>query len=542
MGTDQARREGRVILAINFNHDGSGVILVDGRIGAYVNTERFSRLKKHPGLREEELDELLAQADVALTDVDHVLLCNLHNMDSPDVPSLHGSDLKDTWFEFWVNQNNTLVEIRGHRIPCTVNPDHHLTHAASAYYTSPAETGVALAIDPIGCRAFLGQGNRLLPLLRNYDAWFNANIGYTSVAAYMFGSGIVGAGKVMGLAPYGVPERADDVEFGDVDTFEQLLALAEKNPKRIVVGDRELNATLAYYIQLGLERQVRAVFRDLSEVCARNGLDRTISYAGGTSLNAIANHKALLASDFERLHQHPACGDDGTSIGAALWYWHHVLGHERTTYAPADLMYSIRQYGPFDVRAALDQHAGQIQVTEVPDVANAAAELICDGAIVGWFDGASEVGPRALGHRSMLADPRDRGMVDRLNSRVKFREAFRPFAPSVLREHAAEWFDIDHSPFMLSAGRVRRSGAPAITHVDGTARIQTVDRADNPAYHRLIEAVHERTGIPLVLNTSLNTKGEPIVETPTDALRTLLSSEMDCLALPGMIVRKRGAA
>lgn len=533
----------RVLLSINFNHDGSGVLLVDGRVAGYVTTERYSRLKKHPGLREEDLDELLDQAGLTLADIDWVLLCNLHNMDSPDVVSLHGSDLKDTWFEFWVNQDRSLVDIRGRRIPATVNPDHHLTHAATAFYTSPFDSAVALAIDPTGCRGFIGRGNRLSPVLHDFDVWFNANIGYTAVARFMFGTGFLGAGKVMALAPYGAPKGA---ECGptrpeeSVGGLADLVELANRDPRPVEVSGRTLNATLAYYIQAGLERQVTCVFRELAAVCARNGLERAICLSGGTSLNVVANQLAFDASEFERMYLHPACGDDGTAIGAALWYWHHVLGRPRQEHPTARQMYSVREYSEAAVRAAVDRHADRLTVEPVADHARRAAELLASGAVLGWYQGASEVGPRALGHRSILADPRGADVQDQINATIKFREFFRPFAPSVLDERSQEWFGIDDSPFMLRAAKVLKPGVPGVTHVDGTARIQTVRRADNPDYYRAIQAFGELTGVPLVLNTSLNVKGEPIVETPQDAVRTLLESKLDYLVLPHLVLSRRG--
>ncbi|MEU0517559.1 carbamoyltransferase C-terminal domain-containing protein [Streptosporangium sp. NPDC006007] len=537
MSTENVRN----ILSVNFNHDGSAVVLSEGRIRGYVNTERFSRVKKHPGLRAADLAELLDQAGLELADLDHVMLCNLHNMDSPDIVRLHGSDLKESWFEFWVNQRNTVVNIDGHRIPCTVNPEHHLIHAATAYFTSPFESSVALAVDPTGCRAFLGRDNKLYPLRRDYDKWFNANIGYCSVSELLFGSSIVGAGKVMGLAPYGRP--AADVEPPDnlVD-FEQLVRFAERAPVHVQADGRSLNATLAYYIQLGLERQMAAVFADLAPICGRNGINLDICLSGGTVLNAIATQLAFAGSDFQRIHFHPACGDDGTAIGAALWHWHHVLGNPRLPHDNAGLMYSVRTYDQRAVERALAAHAGHLVVESVPGYIGRTAELLAGGAVVGWWDGAGEVGPRALGHRSILADPRDPAMRDRLNARVKFREHFRPFAPSVLNERATEWFGLRDSPFMLRAVPVRRPAqVPAINHVDGTARLQTVSRQDNPAFHHLITAFEDRTGVPMVLNTSLNTKGEPIAETPQDAVRTLLTCELDYLALPHTLVSRRGA-
>lgn len=532
-----------VVLAVNFNHDGAAALLVGGRLAGFVCTERFSRRKKHPGLREPDLDVLLDQAGLGTADVDHVLLCNLHNMDSPDVARLHGSDLKDTWFEFWLNQRYDTVRLRGRSISCTVNPDHHLLHAAAAYYTSPFESAATLAIDPTGCRAFLGRGNRLYETPRGYDTWFNANVGYAHVADELFGSSIIGAGKVMGLAPYGRTEHADSLAWREVADFTELMRLALTDPVYVEVGSRQLNASLAYFVQLGLQRQLGAVLTDLAGVCRRNGIGLDLCLSGGTALNAIANQKCVEESDFARLHLHPACGDDGTAIGAALWYWHHVLGNPRRTWTDAELMYSPRGCSESEIdtaiASAMAANSGILTIERPADYLHRAAELLASGATVGWFDGASEIGPRALGHRSLLADPRNPDMAHHLNSRVKFREPFRPFAPSVLNEHSAPWFGFADSPFMLRACPVLRPGVPAVTHVDGTSRVQTVTAESNPAFYGLIGRFHALTGVPMVLNTSLNTKGLPIDETPADALGTLVSCELDYLVFPGVIVGTR---
>lgn len=531
----------RTVLAVNFNHDGAAVLLSGGRVAALVTTERRSRRKKHPGLREDDLDELLAQAGASLADVDHVLLCNLHNMDSPDVVTLHGSDLKDTWFAFWLNQRADRVMIRGVEIACTVNPDHHTLHAAAAYLTSPFASAVTVVVDPLGCRAFAGRDNKLYPLRRDYDSWFNANIGYCTVAEELFGTAIVGAGKVMGLAPYGRPAEPPDADLLGVRTYEELAALAGKDPLVVEEGGRALNARLAYLIQRGLELQLGAVLDDLAPLCRQGGIAANLCLSGGSALNSVANQAAFERSAFEDLYLHPACGDDGTAVGAALWYWHDVLGHERSTWSHADVMYSVRTYGASAVDAAIAAGGASLLVERRGDYAARTAELVASGAVVGWFDGAGEVGPRALGHRSILADPRDPGMRYRLNRDVKSREGFRPFAPAVLNEHAHEWFGLRDSPFMLRTSRVRRDGVPAVTHVDGSSRIQTVTHAANGAFHDVVAGFGERTGVPLVLNTSLNIRGEPIVETPAEAIAALLGSGMDCVVFPERVVRKRAA-
>ncbi len=534
----KSMRAVRTILAINFNHDGAGVILVDGKITAFTNTERFSRKKKHPGIRTDELNELLRQAGLAINDIDHVLLCNLNNMDTPDVFNKHGTHLKETWLPFWINQTYDRVMIQGVEIPCTLNPDHHLLHAACAYYTSPFTAGIAVAIDPLGCRAFVGKNNKLYPIRRDFDANFQANVGYCYVSDKLFGSSVFDAGKVMGLAPYGRPLNEPDFNYAQINTLEKLYALAEKDPIYIVEGKTRLNATLAYYIQMGLEIQLTSVLHELYEIARRNGIAPNLCLSGGTALNSVANQLAFAQSQFEQLHLHPACGDDGTAIGAALWYWYDHLGNERQTFSNPELMYSIKSYDD-SVDAVIAHYRDRVVVEKTADYISKTADLISDGHIIGWFQGPSEIGPRALGNRSILADPRHPEMKNILNARVKFREGFRPFAPSVLNEHAEAWFGLKDSPFMLRVTNVLKEGAPAITHVDKTARIQTVSRPDNPHYYDLIDAFYQKTGVPMLVNTSFNIKGDPIIETPDDALACFLGSGIDYLIFPGTIVSKR---
>lgn len=544
LGATAAPRPGRRpvvnrnILAINFNHDGSGVIVSDGTIAAYVNTERFSRKKKHPGLRQPDLEELLGQAGLALSDVDHVLLCNLHTMDTPDIPRLHGSDLKETWFPFWINQTNNRVRIDNRELPCTVNPDHHVLHAAAAYLTSPFESAMVLVTDPLGCRAFIGKGNRLYPIRHEFEREYHASVGYCYVADELFGSSVFGAGKVMGLAPYGRTNGVASVDPRTIDTFEKLQALANERPVFVEEGEKRLNATLAYCIQLGLERQMTEIARRLAEIAARNNIEPNLCLGGGAALNAPANEVALRRSPFLALHLHPACGDDGTAIGAGLWYWHRHVGHDRRHFSNRELMYSVRLYDD-RIPRALERKRTQVEVDERADYIVETARLIRDGKVVAWFQGPSEIGPRALGNRSILADPRDAAVKDRLNGRIKFRESFRPFAPSVLNEHADEWFSFRDSPFMLRTASVQRNGIAAVTHVDNTARIQTISRNDNPSFYALVERFCELTGVPMLLNTSFNIKGEPIVETPDEAIDSFLKCELDALVFPGFIVTKR---
>ncbi|KVL13196.1 carbamoyltransferase C-terminal domain-containing protein [Burkholderia ubonensis] len=531
------------ILAINFNHDGASAVLRNGELAGYVSTERFSRRKKHPGVRTSDLHNLLDQAGLSASQLDLVQLLNLNNMDSPDVVQLHGGDLKETWPDFWVNASFSRVNLLGSVLPCEVlqYPMHHATHAAASYFFSPFDSAVSFACDPLGAEAYFLRGTERLPCPAARP--LVAPHVYNLAAAHLFGTGLMGAGKLMGLAPYGAGVRA--ANYASLSglmpemALRRLMEIAARDPAPVREGDRVLDAALAYHAQAFLEFELTAVFEELYVTGRRLGIEPNLCFSGGTALNSVANQRCFEASRFERLYLHPACGDDGTPIGAALLAWHHVFGQPKVTRSNSTAMYSCRVYDD-SVAATVARFADRVVTSPVADDLGEAASMIADGKVIGWFQGASEIGPRALGNRSILADPRNPAMKHHLNAHVKRREGFRPFAPSVLREYADEWFGIDDSPFMLRVAPVRRkSEVPAIAHVDGTARVQTVAPVDNPRYHALIARFHEMTGIPMVLNTSFNGRDEPIVETPADAIECMLQTGLDAVVFPGLVVKPR---
>ncbi|WP_202182988.1 carbamoyltransferase [Chitinophaga solisilvae] len=528
------------ILAINFNHDGSAVILSDGRISAFLNTERFSKKKKHPGIREADLNQLLKQAGLQLEDISLMILCNIHSMDSDDIPKLYGSSLKESWFDFWVNQTLDKVWINGLELPCLVNPDHHLLHCSLAYYTSPFDSAVCFSWDPTGFGVFIGKDNKMTKvrydIKTHFTCWW-----YNEVASQLFDTGIIGAGKVMGLAPYGHPGSLQNKRLEDFADMEEFFALSDNggNPVMVEANGRQLNATLAYNVQALMEQQLGDIMNDLCKIAADNGVAANICLSGGGALNSVANQVAFRNSAFERIHLHPACGDDGTPIGAAMWYWFNQQDHPRIKYTNRDMMYSVTSYeDKIEQALSLPEYEGRIRVERTTDYIRQTAKHLADDKIIAWFQDGSEIGPRALGNRSILANPRNTDMKDILNSKVKFREGFRPFAPSVLNEFAAEWFGLSDSPFMLRVCDVLQDSIPAVSHVDKTARIQTVCEKDNPDYYTLISNFHSITGIPLVINTSFNIKGESIVETPQDAIHCLLNTQIDYLIFRNFIVSK----
>lgn len=525
------------ILSINFNHDGSGAILSQGQLAAFVNTERYSRIKKHPGLRDADLNELLNQAHMSLKDIDLVIMNNF-GMDAPGIQQRYGRNLQDTWLKFKIKGQHVII--RRTKLACRVQPiGHLLMHNSLAFFTSDFDDGVCLAIDPTGFNAHLAKNGRLMALPNLDRSFFNAPQVFAQASKLVFDeASLFSAGKTMGLAPYGAKAKKNNLIIPENANIPQLLNSWLRHPMLLEFNSKSYDAALAFHAQTYLEQQMAKMLKHLYNLSKKEGVASNICLSGGTSLNSVANQLAFSGSGFEQIHLHPACGDDGTAIGAALYYWHQTLGQKRQRHTPASVMYSVRTYEN-KIKAVLRKFKRQVVVENDPDYIATTARLISQGKIIAWYQGASEVGPRALGNRSILADPRSKDMKQKLNKRVKFRESFRPFAPSVLNEHAKSWFDLEDSPYMLRVCTVQNDKVPAITHVDKTARIQTVKEQDNPNYYRLIQCFNELTGVPLLLNTSFNIKGEPIVETPADALTCFLGSGIDCLVFPEKIITKR---
>jgi len=438
--------------------------------------------------------------------------------------------------------------------------DHHAAHAASAFYPSPFDDAAVLIVDSLGSRLntqtlyhFTGADARLL---ERGDYWGIGRI-YSLVTGSVLPYGPEkGFGKTMGLAPYGRVHPGPVLDFKAVDNgmSSDYSAFASRPPLPRIVApgvrrceDREqvldpYFARAAYDVQQECERQMLRMARYAYEQTG----SRNLCIAGGVALNGLANARVVHDGPFERVWVPPGCSDAGLSLGLALWGYHQRLAaapkRPKVTFSMRTA-YSGRAYAQADVVRLLDRYGIAWRRAAPEDV----APLIADGRVIAWFEGGSESGPRALGHRSINADPRDPAMKDTLNRRVKFREGYRPYAPSVLAEHAAEWLEVTPSSaeqtgpdtFMLLVVEVRenkRAKVPAITHVDNTTRPQTVTREANPNYFRMIQAFHALTGVPMVLNTSLNINREPIVETPIDALICAFGTAIDVLYIEGLLV------
>jgi carbamoyltransferase len=391
---------------------------------------------------------------------------------------------------------------------------------------------------------FIARGNKIewldYVMPTHSSCWW-----YNEVASALFDTGIIGAGKVMGLAPYGAPGTIGDRKMGDIADLSQLFEISSQKDNHILVdaNGRKLNGPLRSNVQILMERQLTDILWHLYEVAVEKGVQPNICLGGGGTLNSVANQVAFRQSKFKRIFMHPASGDDGTAIGAAMWYWFDQLNNDRISFKNSEIMYSVRSYEDcIDKTLDLPEYRELIEIERTEDYVERTARYIADNKIIAWYQGPSEVGPRALGNRSILANPGNAQMKDVLNSRVKFREGFRPFAPSVMNEHAEEWFGLKDSPFMLRVCDVLQKGIPAVSHVDETARIQTVCAEDNANFHRLIDCFYHITGIPLVINTSFNIKGESIVETPQDAVNCLLETDIDYLVFKNTIVKKTSRA
>jgi carbamoyltransferase len=597
------------ILGISaFYHDSAAALVVDGRIVAAAQEERFTRNKHDAAFPGRAVEYCLAEAGLSAGDLDFVAFY--------DKPLTKFERLLETYLAFapvgfqsfrmalplWLKDKLHMRRlIRSHlgkmlraRLVFT---DHHESHAASAFFPSPFDEAAILTLDGVGewstTTHGVGRGNRI-ELRAHIGFPHSLGLLYSAFTYYCGFKVNSGEYKLMGLAPYGRPIHADlildrlidlkpDGSFWlDMDyfhycqgltmtgpRFHRLFGRAPRKPESLI---EPLDMDLAASIQAVAEEVVLRIGRHVHE---QTGLKHLVM-AGGVALNCVANGRLLREGPFEDIWIQPAAGDAGGALGAALFVWHQLLDRPRhpegrdaqrgsflgPAYTPEEIDAFLARQGVsgrhFDDEAELLDHV---------------AGLLAEGKVVGWFQGRMEFGPRALGARSILGDPRAPEMQARMNLKIKFRESFRPFAPSVLRERADAWFDLPkgaESPYMLLVAPVReehripldadalrtlrddpdlrrrvnvpRSTIPAVTHVDYSARLQTVDAERNPRFHALLRAFERRTGCPVLVNTSFNVRGEPIVCTPEDAYRCFRATEMDALVLGETVLDKPDAA
>jgi len=549
-------------------HDSAACLLEDGAVKAAAAEERFIRIKHSVDFPTRAIRYCLEQGGLEVSDLDAVVFYEKPYLKFERILKTHLMQFPHSFKSFraflpmWLNYKLCVPQIiqektgYGGKVYFT---DHHHAHAASAFLPSPFERAAILTMDGTGEWSTLamgvGEGTRVR---LDRDIRFPHSLGllYSAVTAHLGFKVNGGEGKVMGLAAYGRPafrkqmERVlrlrEDGSFRlDMDYFSFHYDLVMTNPRftELFCPPREPEGEisdehrdLAASLQAVLEE---AVIR-LARTAHRRYQTDAVCLAGGVALNCVANGKILSETPFERIYIQPGAGDDGGSLGSALYLHTQLFGGARPS--PMRHAYLGPGFDDAGIEALLRSRGASFEKLPEDALCAKTAALLAEGRIVGWFQGRMEFGPRALGNRSILADPRDPAMKPRLNERVKHREGFRPFAPAVLEEEAADWFETAHpSPFMLLSVPVRaerRAQIPSVTHVDGSARLQTVSEAEAPRFHRLLREFKGRTGVPVLLNTSFNLRGEPIVCTPMDAYSCFRRTEMDCLVMNGYLIKR----
>jgi carbamoyltransferase len=572
------------ILGLNAYHgDAAAALLIDGELVAAAEEERFNRVKHCAGFPELAAAWCLADAGLEAGDLDHVAVSRdpKANLGRKLMRTIrHGASAR--YLKARLENAAKVRDVRGalagalgvqpEAIRAEIhNVEHHQAHVASAFFVSPFDEAAVLSLDGFGDFAStmlaVGRGNRFEVLDR---VLFPHSLGifYTAVTQWLGFPKYGDEGKVMGLAPYGEPDRhlarmrdlvrlngssfelgldyfTHDKEGVDMTWDEQTPSIGRIYSDRLVEAlgpAREPRGELTKQqedVAAALQAMLEEAYLHLvSELWERTKLPN-ICLAGGVALNAVANGRIRPETPFDGVYVQPAAGDSGTAVGSAYWVWNQQLGRERSFVM--EHAYTGPEYSDDECAAAIA--AAGFEAERLGDDALFAtvADRMAAGEVVGWFQGRMEFGPRALGNRSIVVDPRRADMKDVLNARIKHREPFRPFAPSILAEATADWFEQDYaSPFMVLVYKTRpekRAEIPAVNHVDDTGRLQTVERDVNPRYYRLIEAFAERTGVPVVLNTSFN-ENEPIVMTPEQAVETFAKTKMDVLVLGNHVVRR----
>ena len=585
-----------------YYHDSAVALLNDGEIVAAAQEERFSRKKHDPGFPRHALAYALKEAGIGLQEVDHVVFY--------DKPLIKFERLLETYLAYapdgfrsflaampvWLKEKLFLKELLKKELaglggckvadlPSLLFTEHHQSHAASAFFPSPFERAAVLCMDGVGewatTSVWLGEGSRLTP---QWEIDFPHSLGLLYSAFTYFTGFRVNSGeyKLMGLAPYGTPKYQDLIldkllDLKEDGTFRMDmryfnyangLTMTNKRFAGLFGGPPRKPESPVTQREMDLASSIQAVTEEVvlrlgNTVHKELGVEN-LCLAGGVALNCVANGRLLREGPFEEIWIQPAAGDAGGALGAALSVWHEYLEQPRTADGRDRMAGSY--LGPRHSHEDIESYLGSVGATYVQlddgELMPRLAEILERENVIGWFQGRMEFGPRALGGRSIIGDPRSQKMQSVMNLKIKYRESFRPFAPSILEERVADWFEMEgHSPYMLLVApvseRIRismtegqkklfgidklnipRSEIPAITHVDYSARIQTVSAQTNPRYHALIKQFEKRTGCPVIVNTSFNVRGEPIVCTPEDAYRCFMRTEMDYVVVENYLMAK----
>ncbi|MDA9974702.1 carbamoyltransferase [Candidatus Pelagibacter sp.] len=592
----------RSILGISaFYHDSAACILVDGKIVAAAQEERFTRIKHDLSYPNNAVEFVLDYANLKLSEVDQIVFF--------EKPFLKFERLLETYVAFaprgflsfskamplWLKeklfQKNLLFnELKEHDKNYKSDKnvffsDHHLSHAASAFFPSPFEEAVVLTADGVGewatTTVAVGNGNDL-DIKKEIHFPHSLGLLYSAFTYYTGFKVNSGEYKLMGLAPYGAPIYEDKIkQLIDIkedgtfrldqkyfnyatgltmtnDKFDNLFGQKRRNPENEKLTQFHMD------IAASIQKVTEEIMIKLVKSIRKEYGIKNLCLAGGVALNCVANGKILQEKIFDNIWIQPAAGDAGGALGATLALWHIEQGNKRIV-NPNDSMngsYLGAEYSQDQIEKELKSIGANFEILNYDDLINQTSENLSNEKAIGWFQGRMEFGPRALGGRSILGDPRSEKMQKTLNLKVKYRESFRPFAPSILHEDLSSWFDINvESPYMLLVANVKhdkqiemtkeqktlfgidklnikRSDIPAVTHVDYSARIQTVKRDTNKRYYDLILKFKEKTGCPVIVNTSFNVRGEPIVNTPADAFNCFMGTELDFLVIGNCVLDK----
>ena len=574
-----------IILGINAYHaDSSAAILVNGKLIAAIEEERFTRIKHWAGFPQQAIEFCLHEAGVSLEQVDHIaigrdpkakflkkiLFLLRHPGGSFKVIRERFNNSKKiiSLEDEFLNIKSVDIEQLKKKIH---QVEHHRSHLASAFFPSPFEKAALLSIDGSGdfttTMTGIGKGNQI-EVINSIDFPHSIGLFYTSMTQWLGFPHYGDEYKVMGLAPYGEPKYTEKIKeiiqctsdglfklnlsyfrkategiisYGE-DHIPVVSKLYTEETEKLLGAARTKEEHLSQYhkdIAASVQRVTEEViYHLLTDLHQKTGLDK-VCIAGGVAQNSVANGKITRNTPFKQVYIPSAGHDAGISMGAAYYVYNHILNQERAD--PVFSAYTGSCFSNEEIISLLDSRGIAYRQLDDDHLFDYVSNCLINAGVVGWFSGRSEFGPRALGGRSILADPRRNDAKDLLNAKIKRRESFRPFAPSILKEHVSEYFEVnDVVPFMEKVFPIReekRSLIPAVTHVDGTGRLQSVDKNVSPKYHRLIEAFYKKTGVPILLNTSFN-ENEPIVNHPEEALNCFLRTKMDMLVMENIVVER----
>ena len=584
------------ILGISaFYHDSAAAIIKDGYILAAAQEERFTRIKHDQNFPINAIKYCLKEAGITAQQLDYIAFY--------DKPFIKFERILETYLAYaphgiksfmkaiplWIKKKIWIKELIKKEL-CyegeILFPEHHESHAASAFYPSPFNHAAYLTMDGVGEWATTSYGScdkNEIKILGELHFPHSLGLLYSAFTYFIGFKVNSGEYKVMGLAPYGKPKYVQKIydhlidlkEDGsfkmNMNYFDYCAGLTMTNKKfnKLFGGEPRVPETKLTQREMDLARSVQDVTEEIMLRMARHVKkitgEKYLCLAGGVALNCVGNGKLLRENIFDDIWIQPAAGDAGGAIGAAYIVYHQHLNNPLPSKKGRDLQkgsYLGPQYSNDEIRKFLSHHSLPYQFLETDELIDVVSDLIIKEKIIGWFQGRMEFGPRALGSRTIIGDARSPSMQKKMNLKIKFREGFRPFAPSVLAEKVGEWFEIDReSPYMLLVAEVKkqkqrkmtseetnlwgidqlnviRSEVPAITHIDYSARLQTVNMLDNSRYHGLISKFYEKTGCPVIVNTSFNVRGEPIVQSPLDAYKCFMRTEIDVLVLENFILYK----